>query len=148
MIDYTLLEQLLVHALRCVSGDTQRSTRAPSKDPRVVRWTILKEGENVRDVVELEDQTVGHSSRFDSLSSVPTTSPVSLHAPTNAYPSPVSRTSEMAHFIESVFALHVPLICYPIYVLKTVPDVFRLTIGNYECLDLDRYRNRRQQSSG
>ena len=64
---------------------------------------MLKEGEKVQDVVDLKDQTIEHS-LFDSISSAPTTSPVSLHALTNAYPPPVFRTSEMeANFIESVF---------------------------------------------
>lgn len=44
------------------------------KDPRVIRWTMLKEGEKVEDVVELREQTIDHSSAFDS---VPTTPPVS-----------------------------------------------------------------------
>ncbi|KAF9793425.1 ribosomal protein S6 [Thelephora terrestris] len=47
------------------------------KDPRVIRWTMLKEGEKVQDVVELKDQTIEHSSPFDSVSSAPTSSPVS-----------------------------------------------------------------------
>ena len=47
------------------------------KDPRVIRWTMLKEGEKIEDVVELKEQTIDHSSAFDSVASAPTTPPVS-----------------------------------------------------------------------
>ena len=47
------------------------------KDPRVIRWTMLKEGEKLEDVVELKEQTIDRSSAYDSVSSAPTTSPVS-----------------------------------------------------------------------
>ena len=53
------------------------------KDPRVIRWTMLKEGEKVEDVVELKEQTIDHSSAFDSVTSVSTTSPVSLRSHQN-----------------------------------------------------------------
>lgn len=48
------------------------------KDPRVIRWTMLKEGEKLEDVVELKEQTIDCSSAYDSVPSAPTTSPVSL----------------------------------------------------------------------
>ena len=44
------------------------------KDPRVIRWTMLKEGEKVEDVVELKEQTIEHSAAFESSYSTPTTS--------------------------------------------------------------------------
>jgi len=43
------------------------------KDPRVIRWTMLKEGEKVEDVVELKEQTLDYSSAFDSTNSASTT---------------------------------------------------------------------------
>jgi len=49
------------------------------KDPRVIRWTMLKEGEKIEDVVELKEQTISHTSAFDSVSSTSTTSNVSPH---------------------------------------------------------------------
>lgn len=63
------------------------------KDPRVIRWTMLKEGEKLEDVVELKEQTIDHSSAFDSVTSAPTTSHVSLRS--HYLPSP--RTREMAN---------------------------------------------------
>ena len=47
------------------------------KDPRVIRWTMLKEGEKIEDVVELKEQTIDHTSAFDSVNSASTTSHVS-----------------------------------------------------------------------
>lgn len=44
------------------------------KDPRVIRWTMIKEGEKIEDVVELKEQTILHSSAVDSESSQPTSS--------------------------------------------------------------------------
>jgi len=57
------------------------------KDPRVIRWTVLKEGEKIEDVVELKEQTIDNSSAFDSVTSAPTTSHVRFHSHQNPLPS-------------------------------------------------------------
>jgi len=44
---------------------------------------MLKEGEKIEDVVELKEQTIDHSSAFDSVSSASTASPVSLRSHRN-----------------------------------------------------------------
>ena len=53
------------------------------KDPRVIRWTMLKEGEKIEDVVELKEQTIDHTSAFDSVNSASTTSHVSTRSHRN-----------------------------------------------------------------
>ena len=58
------------------------------KDPRVIRWTMLKEGAKLEDVVELKEQTIDHSSAFDSVTSAPTTPHVSLHSHQHPLPCP------------------------------------------------------------
>ena len=58
------------------------------KDPRVIRWTMLKEGEKLEDVVELKEQTVEHSSLFESANSASTSSSVSLVVFTKTHPVP------------------------------------------------------------
>ena len=55
------------------------------KDPRVIRWTMLKEGEKLEDVVELKEQTIEHSSIFESASSAPTSPPVRLRSHGNPH---------------------------------------------------------------
>lgn len=65
------------------------------KDPRVIRWTMLKEGEKLEDVVELKEQTIEHSSIFDSASSAPTSSPVSSRSHGN----PLSSVFPTADFV-------------------------------------------------
>jgi len=65
------------------------------KDPRVIRWTMLKEGEKVEDVVELKEQTIDNSSPFDSVTSASTTQPVSLRSHQNP--------RDMANFLSNSF---------------------------------------------
>ena len=73
------------------------------KDPRVIRWTMLKEGEKVEDVVELKEQTIDHSSPYDSVSSVSTASPVSLRALTTTHTSPPLTVCELTNSALNLF---------------------------------------------